>query len=965
MKHRRYRWSAWVCVVWGGAAIACEPPELVFEEPSNVSPADYLLVAGGETVVSAVPYRLSGGHLRIHRRINGDWLVLRNWRRGMNEPRPGFASAIALSGGVLLVGDSLVNNSYYGSVQVHRFDGTWWNHETTLWPPTGRAGDQFGRAVAVDGDVIAVASIERDAQLHSVGVVHVFRFHGVSWTHEAALRPPESFPGASFGAALAVSGDRIVVAAPYTAGTGFDGLFVFSFDGVAWRGPSYPLTGLPESSPGLGGRVRLSGDRLVVANTGSAGSGFGSFHAYQWDGEIFRYQPAQSTCGRNLSAAYVDFTDALLVAGAGAGGTVYRKDESSWRPLQVLHPDRSGATWGALAATESGYAVVEGSDRARLLHFSFCEPDCNRNGESDVEETLVGTSRDCNGNCTPDDCEEQGPPGSFPDCNGNGRLDACDLQAGHSPDCNGNGKPDECEVPPLCPTCADCNGNGVPDACDRVGNDCDRNNRPDECDVPPLCPSCVDCNGNGIPDGCDRVGNDCDRNGRPDECDVPPLCPQCRDCNDNGLPDRCDATSGRSPDCNGNLMPDECEVPPRCPHCADCNANGIPDECDARSHGYTDCNRNLVPDECELPLVLPGSTDCNGNGLPDNCEIANGLVEDCTRNGFPDECEADCDGDGRADVCATLSMLLPAAPRPYQFFGAALALEDGKLIVGSPDVTDFTNQGQGSVYIFEQVGRTWVERAKLVAPGGHNRDEFGKSVAVQGERLYVGAPRFGGSDRGAVFAYRRTKSGWTIDQTLTLPPSPPYTGFGGIVRVDGDFLAALARGSGSRWTAHVFRWKAQQWTKMDTLDIRLRYGAALYEASIHSVALSGGVVAIRAVHSSYPGMVLLYDCTAEACRLLQELQSPMPDMHSQFGFGLDLRDGTLVAGDPSTRAVYLYSRVGDQWMPAGQFSPEPAALNPSSFGTLVRFVSPEIVLAVGDTSRREPVTFLFRRTGES
>ncbi len=96
--------------------------------------------------------------------------------------------------------------------------------------------------------------------------------------------------------------------------------------------------------------------------------------------------------------------------------------------------------------------------------------DCNENGVEDYLDIAHGTSADCTGNGTPDECE--------PDCNGNGVADSCDILAGTSADCTNNAVPDECE--------ADCNGNGESDLCDVANHssaDANHNTIPDECET--------------------------------------------------------------------------------------------------------------------------------------------------------------------------------------------------------------------------------------------------------------------------------------------------------------------------------------------------------------------------------------------------------------------------------------------------------------------------------------------------
>jgi parallel beta-helix repeat protein len=90
--------------------------------------------------------------------------------------------------------------------------------------------------------------------------------------------------------------------------------------------------------------------------------------------------------------------------------------------------------------------------------------DCNDNGVPDAEDLLTGTSRDCNHNTTPDECE------THSDCNANGIQDICDIGSADSLDCNNNDIPDECEN--------DCNENGMPDECD-IRNDISKDQNSD------------------------------------------------------------------------------------------------------------------------------------------------------------------------------------------------------------------------------------------------------------------------------------------------------------------------------------------------------------------------------------------------------------------------------------------------------------------------------------------------------
>ena len=75
--------------------------------------------------------------------------------------------------------------------------------------------------------------------------------------------------------------------------------------------------------------------------------------------------------------------------------------------------------------------------------------DCNENGISDKDDITAGTSRDCDRNQVPDECQR--------DCNTNGVPDSCDVSAGGL-DCDGNNNPDECDP--------DYDHDGTIDGCD-------------------------------------------------------------------------------------------------------------------------------------------------------------------------------------------------------------------------------------------------------------------------------------------------------------------------------------------------------------------------------------------------------------------------------------------------------------------------------------------------------------------
>ncbi|HYF66110.1 MAG TPA: FG-GAP repeat protein [Herpetosiphonaceae bacterium] len=116
-----------------------------------------------------------------------------------------------------------------------------------------------------------------------------------------------------------------------------------------------------------------------------------------------------------------------------------------------------------------------------------------------------------------------------------------------------------------------------------------------------------------------------------------------------------------------------------------------------------------------------------------------------------------------------LATLTPANGASGDQFGAAVAFADQRLIVGAPG-TDITGQARpyadvGAVYIFGPVTGGWAQLQRLTSPTLAWEAAFGRSLAVEGQLLVVGAPREsyvneqGFAVQGAVYGFDRNRGG--------------------------------------------------------------------------------------------------------------------------------------------------------------------------------------------------------------
>ena len=186
---------------------------------------------------------------------------------GMEGDR--FGSDVALDGDLALVGagsDKLGTVHSAGSAYVFRRQGGQWVEEQKLVPPTPLQNNQFGLAVAIDGDVAVCGVPNDETQGFWVGSVEVFRFDGATWQHEQQLVSAVPFIGARFGWAVDVEGDRIVVGARAEDSVlnSSGAAYVFSHDGSSWIQDQRLVPPDPAPIGEYGHAVATSGDVVVV-----------------------------------------------------------------------------------------------------------------------------------------------------------------------------------------------------------------------------------------------------------------------------------------------------------------------------------------------------------------------------------------------------------------------------------------------------------------------------------------------------------------------------------------------------------------------------------------------------------------------------------------------------------------------------------------------------------------------------
>ncbi|AFM27770.1 Ca2+-binding protein, RTX toxin [Desulfomonile tiedjei DSM 6799] len=135
--------------------------------------------------------------------------------------------------------------------------------------------------------------------------------------------------------------------------------------------------------------------------------------------------------------------------------------------------------------------------------------------------------------------------------------------------------------------------------------------------------------------------------------------------------------------------------------------------------------------------------------------------------------------------------ITPADGSEEALFGISVSIDnDGYAIIGAA-YDDDNGYSSGSAYIFHWNGTSWVQEQKLTASDGESRDTFGASVVIDGEYALVGAPCWavsaGGSSAScSVYAFHLDGGAWVEDQILSAEDRWWKQNFGWSVAMDGQ-----------------------------------------------------------------------------------------------------------------------------------------------------------------------------------
>ena len=271
-----------------------EQTKLVADDGAAFDELGDSVAIDGDTVLLGAPFRNSSrGEVYAFVRDGNTWTAQGSMIADDGADFDRFGLALAIEGDTALIGSPSADvgaNTDQGAVYAFTRNAGTWTFATKLTAEDGAAFDEFGNAVAIDGDTLAVGA--HAANIGSVGnqgAAYAFVRDGEGWTQQTKFfDETDGFFADEFGMSVGVSGDDIAIGALFAdpnADENEGRAYVFHRDGQTWsrRATLTADDGVSGEEFGIG--IAIDAGTVVV------GAEFGPVDG-DWRGAAYVFSPA-------------------------------------------------------------------------------------------------------------------------------------------------------------------------------------------------------------------------------------------------------------------------------------------------------------------------------------------------------------------------------------------------------------------------------------------------------------------------------------------------------------------------------------------------------------------------------------------------------------------------------------------------------------------------------------------------
>jgi hypothetical protein len=293
--------------------------------------------------------------------------------------------------------------------------------------------------------------------------------------------------------------------------------------------------------------------------------------------------------------------------------------------------------------------------------------------------------------------------------------------------------------------------------------------------------------------------------------------------------------------------------------------------------------------------------------------------------------------------------------------GFSVSINNDFSIVGAPS-KDSVGIGAdvGKAYIFMRDLSDWIQLAELTAPDGGSGDNFGYSVAINGNFAIVGAPFWDSTgvlfNAGKAYIYQYDGSNWNYYSSITAGDPGLDDNFGNAVALDNNYAIVGARWdseNGNRsGAAYIFFFNGSTWDQQAKLiaadgQVSDRFG--------YSVSINGNFALVGARFDddggTNAGSAYVFERSGTTWSQQAHLEATDAFDQDNFGTSVAIYGNRILIGSPfddtivgsSAGSAYMFLNSGGVWTQQYKITPNDASSN-DRFGHSISFYNDYTVI---------------------
>ncbi|MFK8012115.1 MAG: Ig-like domain-containing protein [Marinicellaceae bacterium] len=276
-------------------------------------------------------------------------------------------------------------------------------------------------------------------------------------------------------------------------------------------------------------------------------------------------------------------------------------------------------------------------------------------------------------------------------------------------------------------------------------------------------------------------------------------------------------------------------------------------------------------------------------------------------------------------------------------FGESLNLDTSDLIVGAPK-DDGAVSGSGAAYIFQKNSPTnWSLTEKLFANEAFDTAQFGKSVAIDGDRAIVGVQdglNLSNFSTGYVVSYLRTAGQWNQDSIIYGAESVGAK-FGRSVSISGNHFIVTEQGANK---AYIYDRFIGVWRKLKTISL-LSSSELTVKIFANRAIIGSGSTSNSGLNQS--GSIEVYDFDGLATWSLSDTLTANDLQSNAFvGGRVDFINDKII-GSSNINAAYTFSKLTN-WSQSAKLTVDDSTSNDKFGHSVSLFGSYALVGAYGN-----------------